>query len=227
VSGTFRPDQGSQPLYKSRDLKAIAARWDAKASRWDRELAQPGCHLNEDEGYSVFLRHARQIVDQHQDFCSRHGVIDAGCGTGLVLAEVLPSFAWGLGVDISEKMIAAAEQKRLRNVRFLQGDCFQLGTISSKAGAVFSRGVLLSHYGPDQGELLLKAAKSALMPGGFVMFDFLNAAARGRHVHEPENKAYYDDKSILLLAQRAGLVGAKTLGEPARRVRLLLGAAED
>lgn len=212
----------SQALYEQRKLPAIAARWDAKAATWDQELAKPACHLNADEGYSRFLRQTSKLLAERQDFCACQGVIDAGCGTGLVLAAVLPSFAWGVGVDISKEMIRAAESKRLHSARFLVGDCFHLASLCPRAGAVLSRGVLLSHYGHRQGEALLAAACEALARGGFLLFDFLNAEARRLFPHAPGNKTYFQAQEICGMARQAGFGRAVVLGEPERRVRLLL-----
>lgn len=87
---------------------------------------------------------------------------------------------------------------------------------------MLSRGVLLSHYGLVQGEALLRAAKAALIPGGFILFDFLNASARTRYAHVAENKTYFVSSEIISLAHRAGFEAANILGELERRVLLLL-----
>ncbi len=212
---------GSQALYQSRRLKALAARWDAKAAAWDRQLQDPACHLNQDDAYARFLDQARQLVRQSRHFCARQGVINAGCGTGLVLAKVINDFAWGIGVDISPEMIRLAEAKQIQSAKFVLGDCFALPGLCPKAGAVFSRGVLLSHYGRRESQTLLRAARAALVPGGFVAFDFLNQAARTLYAHAPENKTWFTRAEACLLARRAGFSNASVLGGEARRVLLL------
>jgi len=221
-TGSERDAGGSQALYEGRRLSALAARWDAKAGTWERELQDPACHLNEDDAYGRFLAQARWLLGQARDFCARQGVIDAGCGTGLVLAEVIASFAWGLGVDISPAMIRLAEAKQINGARFIVGDCFDLPALCQKAGAVFSRGVLLSHYGRRHGQALLQAAHGALVPGGFAAFDFLNETARTRQAHAPTNKTWFSGAEAHLLAQGAGFATASVLGEAERRVLLLV-----
>jgi SAM-dependent methyltransferase len=213
---------GSQALYQERRLKALAARWDAKAAAWDRELQDPACHLNEDDAYARFLAQARRLARQSPDFCPRQGVIDAGCGTGLVLAAVINDFAWGLGVDLSPGMIRLAQAKQIQRATFMVGDCFALPGLCPKAGAVFSRGVLLSHYGRREGETLLRAARAALVPGGFVAFDFLNQGARALYAHAPQNKTWFTRAEACLLARRAGFSHPSVLGGEARRVLLLV-----
>jgi hypothetical protein len=82
--------------------------------------------------------------------------------------------------------------------------------------------VLLSHYGPEQGERLLRAGREALTRSGFLVFDFLNEAARSRHAHRPENKHYFTPESACLLAHRAGFGTTSILGGEERRISLLL-----
>src|SRR5208282_695828 len=141
-------------------------------------------------------------ISRRQSFCARHGVIDVGCGTGLVLAEVFSAFAWAIGIDISPRMIRVARGKRLAKTRFLIGDCFHLPALCPRAGAVLSRGVLLSHYGRRQGQSILNAARASLAPDGFLVFDFLNQAARTQHRHAPENKTWFTGEEIEAMAGR-------------------------
>ena len=209
-------------IYQERQLEAIASRWDAKANTWESELKDPACHLNEDAAYERFLGQAGSAIKERSAFCATHGLIDAGCGTGLVLAGVISSFAWGMGVDLSPGMLRLAGQKRIPRTTFVQGDCFRLKELCPPAGAVLSRGVLLSHYGLAQGEALLRSAKAVLAPGGFILFDFLNAAAERRYTHAVGNKTYFAGSEISYLARHAGFGTATVLGEAERRVLLLL-----
>lgn len=209
-------------IYQDRQLEAIASRWDAKAKTWESELENPACHLNEDAAYERFLGHARSAIKERPEFCARNGVIDAGCGTGLVLEEVISAFDWGMGVDLSPEMLGLARQKQIPHATFILGDCFRLAELCPTAGAVLSRGVLLSHYGLAQGEALLRAAQALLVPGGFILFDFLNASARTRYAHAAEDKTYFAGPEIRFLAHRAGFHTADILGETERRVLLLL-----
>jgi SAM-dependent methyltransferase len=212
----------SQELYLRRRLAAIAARWDARAKSWDRALQDPACHLNEDDAYDRFTRLVQRLIARRRRICAKHGVIDAGCGTGLVLGEVIGAFAWGIGIDISPKMIRLARAKHLANAKFVVGDCFDLPSLCPKAGAVLSRGVLLSHYGCEQGASILRAARAALAPDGFLVFDFLNAAARMKYQHAPENKTWFTRGEIRSMARSAGFSEAKIHGEPNRRVLILV-----
>ena len=212
-------------IYARRSLAAIAARWDAKADVWDEQLLDADCHLNEDEAYERFLQVARDQVCQRRDFCARTGVIDAGCGTGLVLRQVMGSFDWGIGVDISAKMVRAARRKRMKNARFVVGDCFQLPELVPPAGAILSRGVLLSHYGLKHGRALLRAARQALAPGGFLLFDFLNAQGQASSAHAAKHKRWFQAGEVRAMARDAGLARIRVLGARHLRVRILLAHA--
>jgi SAM-dependent methyltransferase len=220
--GAHEEKPNSVRLYETRQLREIAARWDAKAERWDRELLDPLCHLNEDRAYDRFLDQAFAIIQQRTEFCRRHGAIDAGCATGLVLARVISSFAWGTGVDISPRMIQIAQAKRIPAAEFIVGDCFKLSSLCSKAGAVFSRGVLLSHYGDAHALSLLQSAYAVLVEGGFIFLDFLNLAGRAKYQHAPPNKAYFEPASVGELAGKAGFSKVRTFAEGDRRVGLIL-----
>jgi SAM-dependent methyltransferase len=222
MSGKSSGPGGIREVYTRRQIKEIAARWDARADSWDQALEDSACHLNEDDAYRRFLRIVQRLITQRRQFCATRGVIDVGCGTGLVLAKVVSAFAWGIGIDISPQMIRVARAKCLAKATFLVGDCFNPPPFCPKAGAVFSRGVLLSHYGREQGQAILEAARSVLLPGGFLVFDFLNEAARTQHCHAPENKTWFTGEEIQAVARRAGFSAITILGQPNHRVLLLL-----
>ena len=209
-------------LYETRQLKAVSARWDARAATWDREIADPDCQLNQDNAYAWFLETALQVVNERSAFCAQHGVIDAGCGTAVVLQSVVPGFAWGIGVDISPEMIFAAQQKRLDRCRFLVGDGFRLPELCPKAGAIVSRGILLSHYGVGQGKALLNSMRNSLADGGFLVCDFLNAESRSLFSGAPETKTYFHRQQVIELALTAGFGKATVLGQNQRRALILL-----
>ena len=212
----------AKEIYETRRMPEIAARWNAKAAAWDNELEDRGCHLNEDRAYDRFLDEVVLVIQERHKFCATTGVIDAGCATGLVLAKVISWFAWGIGLDISPEMIRVAQAKRIAKARFLVGDTFNLSQNCPKAGAVVSRGVLLSHYGCQQGELLLKSALDRLVEGGFIFWDFLNQASRDKYEHVPENKIFFEADEVCAMALGAGFRKALVCGEQDRRVRMVL-----
>jgi hypothetical protein len=119
-------------------------------------------------------------------------------------------------------MIQSARVKRISHAKFLPGDCFDLPSLTPKAGMIVSRGVLLSHYGRKESAAILAAIRSSVVPGGFALLDFLNEAGRSQHVHAPENKTWFTRPEIRVAAWQAGFSAVKILGDPCRRVLLLL-----
>jgi SAM-dependent methyltransferase len=209
--------------YDARRLKVIRDRWDQKAERWDADLADEHFHLNEDGAYRRFLEIADALVAERADFCRRHTLVDLGCGTGLVLAHFLDRFAAGVGVDISPRMLAIAARRKLPHAHFLEGNCFALMRHVAGAGALFSRGILLSHYGRRWAPLLFRQIHESLLPGrGFAILDFLNAAAREDYGSNPQNKTYYRAEQVEKMAKQAGFRRTAILGEPRRRTLLIL-----
>jgi predicted TPR repeat methyltransferase len=168
------------------------------------------------------LKTAAHLIDKRSAFCSANGAIDCGCGTGLVLAAIASRFAWGVGVDLSSEMIQAAAQKKISRCRFIAGDCFRLSELCPKAAAVFSRGVLLSHYGAEQGMALLGAMRASLVEEGFMACDFLNESARSIQIHAPENKTYYSRQAVIRMALEAGFNEATVIGAENRRTLILV-----
>jgi SAM-dependent methyltransferase len=212
-----RPDD-----YDAMRLDVIRRRWDEKAQRWDADLAGCDCHLNEDGAYQRFLEAADAVVTDRAEFCRRQLLVDLGCATGLVLAHFIDRFAEGLGVDISPRMLEMAARRRLPRTRLAVANGFELASQVSKAGAVLSRGILLSHYGPHWAPVLMQQVRRALIPGGFALLDFLNAAARDTYPVNPDNKAYYQAEQMESLGKEAGFQQVTILGEPQRRVLLML-----
>jgi SAM-dependent methyltransferase len=212
-----------QADYDALDLPLIRARWDQKAGRWDADLADAHFHLNDDDAYCRFLADAETTVADRSEFCRGHLLVDLACGTGLILEHFLEHFAGGIGLDLSPRMLDMAAQRSLPGTQWVLGNCFELASHMTAAGAVFSRGILLSHYGPRWAPLLLRQVQQALVPdGGFAILDFLNAAARHAYPCNPGNKTYFHSAEIEALARAAGFRRARILGQPQRRVLLVL-----
>jgi SAM-dependent methyltransferase len=216
--GQSRPED-----YDALRLEVIRSRWDRKADRWDADLADEHFHLNEDGAYHRFLDAADEVVARRAEFCRTLPLVDLACGTGLVLAHFVDRFAGGIGVDISPKMLAAAARRGLARVRLVEASCFDLAKHVAGAGAVLSRGILLSHYGPRWMPLLLQQVLQSLVPdGGFAILDFLNAASRNLYACHPENKTYFHGQQIEAAARQAGFRQVSVVGEPQRRVLTVL-----
>jgi len=99
------------------------------------------------------------------------GVIDVGCGTGLVthaLAVDRSSGGWALGVDISQAMLAVAERRRVAGggISFVHGSAECLVLRDDAVDIVILGNVLAQTQDP---EAVIREAWRVLRPGGRVV----------------------------------------------------------
>ena len=209
-------------LYGSRDIAAIARRWDGKAARWDSDLEDDACHLNHEDAYRRFMGLARRLVVEREGVCASGSLIDLGCGTGAVLGGLSLHFQRCIGIDVSQEMLDVASAKGIRNAAWRLGDVFEGDWGGRRHAAVVSRGILLSHYGGDLARQLLGHAVGALVPGGFALFDFLSEdAPEGTRMLAP-NKTYFRPEWLIDQAERLGSGKATVAGSPGARIRYLI-----
>ncbi len=209
-------------LYASRDIEAIARRWDSKAAQWDSDLENESCHLNEDDAYERFIELGRRLVLDREKLCSAGSLVDLGCGTGAVLTELSTHFGHSVGIDISQEMLNVAASKSIRNVEWRLEDVFEGSWKGGRHAAVLSRGILLSHYGGKLAKLLIAQTVRALAPGGFALFDFLSGEAPEATKLLAPNKTYFCPDWLIDQAKRLGSSGAVVAGNPIARVRYLI-----
>ena len=103
-------------------------------------------------------------------------VLDAGCGTGAVLAllsERHPEKRY-VGIDLSPEMIAVAGAKKLPNVKFVCGDCEML-PFEPDSFDVITCSMSFHHY-PHPLDFL-KSCKRVLRPGGRLIIRDMTANA--------------------------------------------------
>jgi len=94
-------------------------------------------------------------------------ILDLGCGTGALTAEIAGRGAEILGVDRSEEMISQA-RKKFRALKFEVLDARQL-RFNAEFDAVFSNAVL--HWIPEAEQVIAGVAQ-ALKLGGRLMAEF-------------------------------------------------------
>lgn len=101
-------------------------------------------------------------------------VIDLGCGSGILAAELLAAGYEALGVDTSAAMLALA-RSRAPGAELRQGSLHAVGL--PPCAAITAIGECVNYGGPPSLELLFRRAHAALEPDGLLVFD---AAAPGR-----------------------------------------------
>lgn len=123
--------------------------------------------------------------DTRHAFVSRYGrelaarvpqnaadVLDLGCGTGLLTAEIVREGRRVVGLDSSPEMIARA-RTLYPDLFFCVGNALALPLAGESLDAVFSNAVF--HWIPDH-ERLLRGIRRVLRPGGALVCEF---GARG------------------------------------------------
>jgi ubiquinone/menaquinone biosynthesis C-methylase UbiE len=114
----------------------------------------------------------RMLDDLEVETVERYGrglrVLEAGCGTGLLLARVARFAAGAAGVDISGKMLA---QARARGLEVAQGSVTALPFADRSFDLTYSFKVL-----PHVEEIAVALAEMARVtrPGGYVLAEFYN-----------------------------------------------------
>jgi SAM-dependent methyltransferase len=101
-------------------------------------------------------------------------VVDLGCGSGIWAAELLKAGYAVLGVDASADMLALARE-RAPAAELRRGSLHE--TALAPCVAITALGECVNYGGPPSLELLFGRARTALEPGGLLVFD---AAAPGR-----------------------------------------------
>lgn len=141
-------------------------------------------------------------------------ILDAGCGTGLNAAVLKPHAKTLAGIDLSEKMIAAACEKGLY-------DTLQTADITrfcSENPAVFDLIVLadvVCYFGDL--ETLLSAAFKALAPGGSVFFTAEKLDSGADFVLRPSGRFAHFPPYVEKALARAGFENIRLSEENLRR----------
>jgi ubiquinone/menaquinone biosynthesis C-methylase UbiE len=114
----------------------------------------------------------RLIDELELDLVRRHGsgrdVLEAGCGTGLLLREAATFARSAVGVDLSGGMLRAARE---RGLRVVQGSLTHLPVPSASVDLVYSMKVL-PHVPPIR-EAVAELAR-VVRPGGHLLLEFYN-----------------------------------------------------
>jgi len=98
-------------------------------------------------------------------------VLDAGCGSGLLLEKLSRLTSLAVGVDFSERMIKIAQSKiKLENVEFVIGDIENMPFKNDTFNTVFMFTVLNNTPKPLQA---LSEAWRILKEGGYLVVSFL------------------------------------------------------
>ena len=194
--------------YLELDLSYIKERWDNRAERWDIDLLDQNSHFNRLNSYKRFLDILDSIFNSLNNFHYEY-FLDLACGTGVLLEKYSSLFRNSVGVDLSDKMLAKAGEKKLINTTLVQKDCFHFFTDEQKYNFIASRGVLISHYGIDNSLRLLSSIYNALDKDGIIFLDALNVENKDN----PKEKTLYSTNQLYELFRQSGFSKIKIYEE--------------
>jgi ubiquinone/menaquinone biosynthesis C-methylase UbiE len=160
--GPAEPERGkdwkpSEGFHGNGNLRSTQSYYDRFSPSYERERHH---------GYH------RLIDDLELDLVRRHGtgldILEAGCGTGLLLAEATRVGKSALGLDLSRGMLSQARQ---RGLRIVQGSLTKLPLPDACVDLVYSMKVL-AHIPPIK-EAVAELAR-VVRPGGHLLLEFYN-----------------------------------------------------
>lgn len=158
----------SSKNYEERNTQALAEHWDEVAGYWENLSKSSQHHYNRDGSYDVFSQIARAYTDKMKP----DSVLEIGCGTGSLL-QSLPAEIKKYGIDISSAMIRIARNKKIENAEFFIHDIFTMPYPVNGTPIIFSRGILISHYGKKNAKILINILYDIMPRGGIFIFDVL------------------------------------------------------
>lgn len=182
-----------------KNTEEIESRWDKRAKNWDDSLSDSSNNILSDESYNLFLKIAEELIVKYRMINNSLSALDLGCGTGIVSENIFQYVNELTCLDISSMMILEAK-KKLPNATYILGDIKTIN-INKKFDVIFSRGILLSHYGPIEGIDIIKKISQLLKPKGLLLIDGLNS----KFPNLPENKTWYGIEDFLSLFNNSSL----------------------
>jgi SAM-dependent methyltransferase len=137
-------------------LAGVGEAYNASATQYDR---WPWQTLWRQREFPIVLNTlARRFVHP--------ALLDLGCGTGAFAEALLGRVSRFVGIDASRRMIEAAQNRRLANSRFEEGDMLQFPNTSEQFDAVVSLRAA-SHC--REASRLISRARASLRPGGLLI----------------------------------------------------------
>lgn len=176
----------------------------AYAARFD-ELAASGADLHGEA----------RFVDELLARGSR--VVDAGCGTGRVAAELARRGHDVTGVDLDASMLAQA-RARHPELAWVEGDLLDVtaSAVGAPVDCVLLAGNVVVYLTPGTEAAVVERVAGWLCPGGLLVAGF----AADRHVSRGQYATWCGSAGLVLVTARSGWDGEGADGEGAYTVQV-------
>lgn len=157
-------------MHKDQTNNRVQSQFDALSVSWHSRY-KPLSDVNDIADYELVRRRALALDFLHQHFQPHEDrtILEVGCGTGDVISALLTGTTWcGIGLDISEKMIAHC-QATYQDEERLDFEVHNLdaGPKDIQADAVVALGVVGYLSNPERA---IDAVHHMLLPGGLFIF---------------------------------------------------------
>jgi SAM-dependent methyltransferase len=138
-------------------------------------------------------------------------VVDAGCGTGRVAAELARRGHRPTGVDLDVSMLAEA-RARHPGLTWVQGDLLDVpaAQVGASVDCVLLAGNVVVYLTPGTEAGVVARAASWLLPGGLLVAGF----AADRHVSRADYRAWCDAAGLEPVTSSPGWQGGPDDGGP-------------
>jgi len=135
-------------------------------------------------------------------------LLDIGTGTGRILEILAPQVSRGVGIDLSNGMLAVArsniEGKGLMNIHVRKGDMYQLPLEDASVDLAVLHMVM--HYSDDPLEVIREAARVLRPRGRLLVVDFAAHTEEKLRSQFQHHRLGFTDAEIRQCFKKAGLI---------------------
>jgi len=141
--------------------------WDTKASS-PTDFQATGRGLMDTPGFLFTVREIARILS----LGSEDHVLDVGCGTGIIALSLSPWVGSIVGLDISPKMVARAQEnsRGAGNIQFIQGSLLNIEKVQGEFTKVLAYSVLQYLENEEQVLQAFRSVARVLPKDGMALF---------------------------------------------------------
>jgi len=201
-----------------REARRLAAEryFGARAEGWDseRDLAIDGARVEEA---------LRRIFEDERPA----SLLDIGTGTGRILQVLAGQIGFGLGIDASHEMLAAAranlDEREARNCQVRHGDMYRLPLPDASFEAVTLHQVL--HFADDPPRVLAEAARVLASGGRLVVADLASHGQEALRSERAHRRLGFGETEMSAWLAEQGLVEERPVRLPGPELTVVIWSA--